>query len=64
MAQAAEPEAHADLAGHGSHGAAGNGEDADLLDLALVVEMILLVGKIVGAAARAQRHADLALLVE
>ena len=64
VAEAAEAEAHAHFAGERAHGPAGNGEDAYLLDLSLVVKMVLMVGKIISAAAAAQHHADFAFAVE
>ena len=61
VAVAAKSEAHADFAGKRSHGAAGNAEQADLLDVSAMPEPVLLLGKFLRAAARAQNHADLAL---
>src|SRR5215472_3047239 len=64
MTQAAKAKAHAHLARHGAHGAAGDGEQAYLFDLARVVKMVLELGKLLRASARSQNYADLTLLVE
>src|SRR5215472_5471862 len=64
MAEAAKAKAHAHLARHGAHGAAGDGEQAYLFDLARVVKMVLEFGKLLRASARSQNHPDLALLVK
>src|SRR5262249_44109531 len=64
MAQAAKAKAHAHLARHGAHGAAGDGEQAYLFDLARVVKMVLEFGKLLRASARSQNHADLTLRVK
>src|SRR5258707_3580702 len=64
MAEAAEAITHTHFTGHGAHGAAGYGENAYRLDLAAEVKLILLVSEIIGAAARADNHADFSLLVK
>src|SRR5581483_5978926 len=63
LAGTAEAETHTDLTGHGSHGAAGNTEKADLLDLPGMVQPVLLFAEIHRPAAGAQQHADLALFI-
>ena len=63
VAVAAKAEAHADFAGDRAHGAAGDAEQADLLDVSAVPEPVLLFGKFLRAAAGAENHADLALFV-
>src|SRR5947208_16859683 len=64
VAEAAEAETHAHFAGEHAHGPAGDGEDAYLLDLSLIIKMVLMVGKVISAAAAAQHHADFAFAVE
>ena len=63
MAQPAETEAHRDFAGERADGAGWNGVDAALLDVAGVVEPVLLFGEIHAAAAGSDNHADAAQLV-
>ena len=63
MAVAAKAKAHADFAGNGAHGAAGNAEQADLLDVSGMPEPVLFFGKFLRAAAGAEDHADFALLL-
>ena len=63
VAIAAKSEAHADFAGQRAHGAAGDAEQADLLDVSGVPEPVLLFGKFLSATARAEDHANLALLL-
>src|SRR4029077_4594870 len=64
VAVAAAAEAHRDFARDRAHGAAGNAEQADLLDVSRVPKPVLLFGKFLRATARSQNHAYLALLVE
>src|SRR5579864_1319862 len=64
VAHPTQAKAHADFAGERAGSAAGDGEQAYLLDLACVVEIVLMLGEVLRAAARAKNHANLALLVE
>ncbi len=64
MAVPAEAEAHGDFAGNGAHSAAGDAEKAHLLDASGVPEAVLFLGELLRAAARAEDHANLPLLVE
>ena len=64
MTVAAAAEAHGDFARDRAHGSAWDAKQADLLDVSGVPEAVLLFGKLLRAAARAEDHADLALLVE
>ncbi len=59
VAQPAESEPHGNFAGQRADGAGGNGVHAALLQVAGVVEAVLLFGEILAAAARAHHHADL-----
>ena len=63
VAQPAEAEAHGDFAGQRADGAGGNGVDAALLQVAGVVEPVLLFGEILAAAAGADNDADAAQFV-
>src|SRR5215470_13390919 len=64
MAVSAKAEAHGDFTRDRPHRPAGNAEKADLLNVPGVPQAVLLFGKLLGAAARAKDHADLALLRE
>src|SRR5579872_283102 len=63
MAVAAEAEAHGDFARQRAHGATRNAEEAHLLDVSGVPKAVLLFGELLGSAAAAEDHADLALFV-
>ena len=64
VAHAAQAEAHADFAGERAHGPAGNAEQAHVFHVAGEPQPHLLLGELLRAAARAQHHADLALLLQ
>ena len=63
MAQPAESEAHGNFAGQRADGAGGDRIYAALLQVPGIVELILVLGEILAAAARADHHADSAQLV-
>src|SRR5689334_9426571 len=63
MTQSAKPEAHGNLAGESADRRSGNRIDAALLDVARVIQPVLLFGKLLAAASGSDDDADTAQLV-
>src|SRR5215510_2801478 len=64
MAHAAQAKAHAHFAGKRTRCSAGDGKQAYLLDLAFVIQIVLMLGEVLRSAAGAQHDSDFALLTQ
>src|SRR5262249_40590895 len=63
VAVSAKAKAHADFAGDRAHGPAGDTEQAGFLFLSRVPQPVLLFGKFLRAATRAENYSDLTLFL-